>query len=189
MKKTHRRRRLFLVVVTLFGGTAGMAARPGTPTGPVVIAGGAIDPAHTEADVYIDTPDVPTIPPGPACKAAKTYVDYHQAGRYADISGLFADDGALLEPTRLNLRGKAAITQFYEQAIGKLKPDLAAVFYIGNATDCMVELSIRQIIDGRPRYRLASMDHFTVDKGGKVIRMIAFNRPSKIGLTPPRMSE
>lgn len=167
----------------------GLLCASAASAGPVVIAGGALDPAYTGADVYIDTPAPAKIPSGPACKAAKAYVDYHQAGRFAEVPSLFADDAALLEPTRLNIRGKEAITQFYAKAIGSLKPEIAAVFYLGDASDCMVELAVRQPIDGKPRYRLASMDHFTVDARGRIIRMIAFARPGNIGLRPPQMDK
>jgi SnoaL-like domain len=156
---------------------------------PVVIAGGALDPAYTQADVYLDTPPAPPVPAGPACAAARAYVELHQAGRYAEVADLFSDDAALLEPSRLDVRGKAGITRFYVDAIGRLKPDIVGVFYLGDATDCMVELAVRQMIDGKLRYRLASMDHFTVDASGKVIRMVAFQRPSKIGLAPPQLDK
>lgn len=168
---------------------AGLLWASAASAGQVVIAGGALDPAYTGADVYIDTPPPPKVPRGQACKMAKAYVDYHQAGRFADVPGLFAADAALLEPTRLNIRGKEAITKFYAKAIGSLKPDIAAVFYLGDATDCMVELAVRQMIDGKLRYRLASMDHFTVDATGKIIRMVAFQRMSNIGLKPPHIDQ
>ncbi len=165
---------------------AGLLTSASVMAEPVVIAGGALDPAYSaQADVYLVPPPPARVPRGPACAAAKAYVDLHRAGRYAEVPNLFAADAALLEPTRQDIRGKEAITRFYANAIGAIKPDITAVFYVGDATDCMVELAIRQVIDGKPRYRLASMDHFTVDAPGKVVRMIAFARPSRIGITPP----
>ena len=183
MPKNHCLHRAMLVgLAALFSTSDAIAA-------PVVIAGGALDPAYDDADIYIAMPPPPKVPAGRACKMAKTYVDYHQAGRFADVPSLFAPDAILLEPSRLKVRGMEGITQFYAKAIGSMKPEIAAVIYLGNASDCMVELAVRQMIDGKPRYRLASMDHFTVGASGKIIRMIAFQRPSKMGLTAPHMDK
>lgn len=152
---------------------------------PVAIAGGDLDPSQSRADVYIATPAPATPPAGPACATAKTYVDYVRAGRFGDMATLFTPDAALLEPTRQNVRGGAAIADFYQHTIGAMRPELIAVFYLGDDTDCMVELAVRGVVDGAPRYHLASMDHFTVDASGKIIRMVAFVRPSDVGLRPP----
>ncbi|MET0241627.1 MAG: nuclear transport factor 2 family protein [Sphingobium sp.] len=168
---------------------AGLTCAASVSAAPAVIAGGALDPAYSDADIYLGDPPTPKVPAGPACRAAKAYVDYHQAGHFAQVPSLFAPDAILMEPSRLNVRGTAGITQFYAKAIGALKPEIAAVIYLGDATDCMVELAVRQVIDGKPRWRLASMDHFTVDGSGRIIRMVAFQRPSKMGLKPPHMDK
>ena len=153
---------------------------------PVTIAGGDLDPNQPRAAVYLATPPAASPSPGPACAVAKTYVDYIRAGRFADMASLFTPDAPLLEPTRQNVRGGAGIAHFYQTTIGAMRPDLIAVFYLGDRTDCMVELAVRTMIDGAPRYRLASVDHFTVDAAGKVVRMIAFPRPSDMGLKLPQ---
>lgn len=155
---------------------------------PVTIAGGDLDPGQPRADVYLATPPSAQPPAGAACALAKTYVDYVRAGRFAEMAGLFTPDAALLEPTRQNVRGGAAIARFYQTTIGAMRPDLIAVFYLGDQTDCLVELAVRTMIDGAPRYRLASVDHFTVDSSGKAVRMVAFARPSDLGLKPPGLA-
>jgi hypothetical protein len=85
----------------------------------------------------------------------------------------------ILEPTRQTIRGIAQIRAFYAGRIGALKPQLVAVAYLGNNSDCMVELAARRDVQGQQRYALVSIDHFSVGRDGKVVRMVAFARPPR----------
>lgn len=146
---------------------------------PVVVAGGELDPAFSGADVYLKDPKPATAPPGRACAAAREYVELVNAGRYANVAALFADDAVILEPMRATARGIGEIRHFYESRIGAMRPQVVAVAYVGNDRDCMVELAARRELQGRMRYTLVSVDHFTLGKGGKVARMVAFARPPR----------
>jgi hypothetical protein len=155
---------------------APLAGTDTTYSAAVTIAGGELDPNVSGVDVYVGVPESASIPPGAACRVAKSYVDYIQAGRYCEVADLFADDAVILEPTRQHVRGRARIVEFCQTTIGKMKPELIAVSYLGNDTDCMVALAVRTNIAGELRYKLASVDHFTLNTAGKVTRMVAFVR-------------
>jgi hypothetical protein len=145
---------------------------------PVFAPGGELDPAHPESGLYRYVPKPGKVPPGAACRAAKAYVDAVQAGRYADVAKLYADDAVILGPMGKVISGRQAIDHFYGDVIAKMKPKVVGVAYAGDETDCMLELAA--ISDGPgdgTHYRLSSIDHFTVNAEGKVTRMIVFVRP------------
>jgi hypothetical protein len=45
----------------------------------------------------------------------------------------------------------------------------------GNRTDCMLENAAK--VPPSTRYSLSSVNHFTVNRQGKIARMVAFARP------------
>ena len=146
---------------------------------PMAIAGGALDPAWPDADVYLATPPEPRVPPGPACAVAARYVHLINAGEYASVAALYADDATFLEPMRPNLHGRAEIDAFYTRQIGTMKPRIRAVTYLGNARECMVELAREVMLEGKPRTVLVSVDHFVVGRNGRIAAMVAFARPPR----------
>jgi hypothetical protein len=148
-------------------------------SGPMTIAGGALDPAWPDADVYLDLPPAPKLPRGPACALAARYVRLINAGEYAKVAALYADDASFLEPMRPSLHGRAEIDAFYQHQIGGMKPHIRAVAYLGNARECMVELAREVTLDGKPRIVLVSVDHFVLGRDGRVAAMIAFARPAR----------
>lgn len=147
--------------------------------GKMTIAGGEIDPAFPDLDVYMDTPPSATPPPGRACAVAARYVELINAGQYLDAAALYADDATFLEPMRPNLKGRAQIDDFYVNRIGAMKPHVIAVSYVGGDRECMVALANRVELGGRQRYVLASVDHFILREDGKIDSMVAFSRPRK----------
>jgi hypothetical protein len=144
-----------------------------------LVPGGELDPAFTDADVYKGTPTPPNVPEEPGCKLAANYVQLVNAGQYVAVARLFADDATFLEPMRPTLQGRAQIDAFYTGRIGRMQPQVVAVRYFGMGRECLVELALQTQIDGRERYVLVSIDHFTLDESGKVQSMIAFARPSR----------
>jgi hypothetical protein len=146
---------------------------------PMRIAGGALDPAFPDADVYLETPPSATVPPGKACALAAHYVELVNAGDYLGAARLFADDATFLEPMRPSLQGRAQIDDFYTRTIGAMKPYVIAVAYAGGDRECMVALANRVEMGGKPRYALASVDHFVLREDGKVDSMVAFARPAR----------
>jgi len=145
--------------------------------GPMIIPGGQLDRAYPKADIYLETPHEPSIPPGAACQVAKRYVDLVNAGKYAEIAELYADDATFLEPVRPSLQGKQAIRDFYTRRIGSFQPEVTPVAFIGNDVECVMELAMKMEIDGRPRWLLVSVDHFVLDGDGDVKLMVVFSRP------------
>lgn len=145
--------------------------------GPPTIAGGTIDMSLTAiGDVYTDRPQAASATG--ACKGVQTYVDFIQAGRYGEIVDLFTADAILMEPSRGSPRvGSAAISAFFQGPIAAMKADIVPVAYVGAGRDCFVELAVRMTVNGQHRYVLTSVDHFTTDRSGKFIRMVAFSRP------------
>lgn len=153
------------------------------PETPAPLPGGAYDSRFPGIDVYLAEPARPTRPAGNACIAAEAYVDRINAGRFGEIADLFAPDGDLFHgPGHLH-RGTAAIRTFFEDTIGKQKPSIAAVGYLGGGRECAVELASKSVAEGKPRFVLVSVDWFTVGADGKVTRMIAFGRQREV---PPK---
>jgi ketosteroid isomerase-like protein len=162
--------RALLAFAVLITGGAAMA-------GPLTIAGGTIDPAFPDRDVYLQTPPSAPVPSGKACQLAARYVELINSGDYLGAAALFHDDATFLEPMRPSLKGRAQIDEFYTKTIGGMKPHVIAVAYTGNDRECMVALANRTMIEGKPRYYLASVDHFILREDGKVDSMVAFARP------------
>ncbi|MDE2303583.1 MAG: nuclear transport factor 2 family protein [Sphingomonadales bacterium] len=144
---------------------------------PMAITGGALDPAWPDADVFLGIPPEPRVPPGRACAVAARYVRLVNAGEYAAVAALYADDATFLDPMRPNLHGRAEIDAFYTRQIGAMKPRIRAVTYLGNASECMVELAREVMLDSKPRTVLVSVDHFVVRRDGRISAMVAFARP------------
>jgi len=167
---------------TLIAGMAFAAVAAGAGSAfameaPMIIAGGELDPAFSGADVYRAKPRAPVVPAGRACALAQRYVELVNAGKYAEVAALYADDATFLEPMRPNLHGREQIDEFYTKQIGGMKPAIAAVSYLGNDSECMVELALRTEIGGEQRYVLVSIDHFILNEKGKIRSMAAFARP------------
>ena len=57
------------------------------------------------------------------------------------------------------------------------KDVIAPVAFVGNESECMMELAMEMPVDGRPRWILVSVDHFVLDDDGKVKLMVVFARP------------
>jgi hypothetical protein len=152
-----------------------VTAVPALQEAPLPVTGGALDPALRPRDVYLDTPAAAVADPATACTVAERYVALVNARRYPELAALFAPDGIFYEPSQAIARGRRAIEEA-QRKIGEIKPQIIPVAYVGNKTDCMVELSVGVQVDGKPRSMLVSIDHFTIDDKGLATRMIAFAR-------------
>ncbi|MEJ5979510.1 nuclear transport factor 2 family protein [Novosphingobium sp. PS1R-30] len=147
----------------------------------MIVPGGELDPAHPGSDVFLRAPREPSVPPGRACEVARRYVELINAGDYAGVAALYADDATFLEPMRPTLHGRAQIDEFYAKRIGAMKPRIVAVSYLGGEEECMVSLALRTAIGGEERFVLVSVDHFLVNAQGRIVSMIAFARPPRAG--------
>lgn len=163
---------------TLLGTALASISTPATSAG-VPIAGGEIDDTFAGADLYVGTPREANAPRTKACQAAKNYIVNINAGQFPRVVDLFTDDAVVLDPMRRIMEGRSQIQAFYGGPIRQIRPQLVGVAYLGDSTDCVVEIARRDIIGGQPRFVLVSIDHFTVDRHGKVVRMVAFARPPR----------
>lgn len=145
----------------------------------MMTVGGPLDPAFPDADIFVGAPEPARVPPGRACAVARRYVDLINAGDYAGVAALYADDASLLEPMRPGLHGRAQIDEFYSRRIGGMKPRLVATSILGDDVECMIALALRVGIDGQERYALVSVDHFQLDAQGRILSMTAFARPPR----------
>ena len=168
------RRLIAAFLLTMSAPGAALALEP-----PMIIAGGQLDPAFPNADVYIGTPTTSTVPPGRACALAQHYVELVNAGKYLEVAALFADDATFLEPMRPSLHGRAEVDAFYTKRIGAMAPQVMGVSWFGNDSECMVELALQTEIGGEKRWVLVSIDHFMLGEDGKVKSMTAFARPPR----------
>ena len=149
------------------------------PLPPMVVPGGALDPAFPDADIYLEPPIAAVAPNTRAGATARRYVELVNAGDYAGVAALYADDATFLEPMRPNLQGRAQIDEFYNKRIGSMKPTIVAVSYLGTEGECSIMLTLRTEIGGAQRYALVSVDHFVVNPNGKIRNMTAFARPAR----------
>ncbi len=167
-------RTVFGLLLTLIASGTAIALEP-----PKIIAGGQLDPAFPGADVYIGTPAASKLPPGRACALAYHYTELINAEKYRDVAALFADDATFFEPMRPTLHGRAEIDAFYTRRIGAMAPQVMGVSYLGNDSECMVELALQTEIGGEKRWVLVSIDHFILGEDGNVSSMTAFSRPMR----------
>jgi hypothetical protein len=146
------------------------------PGQPLLVPGGALDPACRPRDVYLETPTEAASGTSPAAKIARNYIRLVNERRYDAISSLFADDGLSLPPSRQVVQGRAALDAFYPE-IAQVGPKLIAVGYTSTDSDCFVEIAAEEEVDGERRYVLVAVNHFTVNRQGLATRMITYARP------------
>ncbi len=86
--------------------------------------------------------------------------------------------------------GQAEITRFYSNFLGRVKPAIVPLSFVGEGNECIMELASR--IDPDGKFRLSAIDHFTVDGSGKIVRMVIYLRPGVIedlvSATKPNLS-
>lgn len=144
----------------------------------LVLPGGLADITPT-GEFYRGVPISAVPQPGSACMAAKRYLELVNSGRYGEMADLFTPDAVVLEPMRGPsggaARGRAEIDAFYSRRIGGMRPHVIGVAFIGSRGDCMLENAAK--VPPSTRYSLSSINHFAVNRQGKITRMVAFARP------------
>lgn len=148
-----------------------------------VSAVAAIVPAVADVSVY-PTGDVFDAPPRAAsargkraCQVAQRYVDLTAAEKYDQLGSLFAEDAVFVTPIGTVLRGAAEIGNFYATFLPKLKPRNVPISFIADGNECVMELVTATNMDNYAKYRLAAIDHFTVNRQGKIRHMVVYLRP------------
>ena len=142
---------------------------------PLIVPGGTLDPSQRPRDVFLGTPVAAVPDRATACRVAERYIQLINSERFAELPSLFAEDAQVFSPTQEIALGRKALGPFYAE-VGKLKPHIIPVAYVATKSECMVEFAVRARIDGKPRYVLAVIDHFTLNKAGLATRMVAFGR-------------
>ena len=157
-------------------GAVGTGNSDTSAEGPLLhVPGGALDPSCRPRDVYRSTPREAPADGSAAARIAQSYIGLVNAGRYDEISALFADDGLSLPPNQTVVHGRAALDAFYPQ-IAQIAPRLIAVGYTSSGNDCFVEIAAEEDVMGERRYVLVAVNHFTVNAAGRATRMITYAR-------------
>ena len=135
---------------------------------------------HPMGDVF-DTPPKAASSKGKAsCQTAQKYVDNVNAGRYQDQGALFADDAVFVRPDGKVSHGAVEIGAFYKNFLGKMVPTIIPISFIADGPECVMELAAVTKLGGEEKYKLAAIDHFTMNKAGKIQHMVVFVRPDSI---------
>ena len=135
---------------------------------------------HPMGDVF-DTPPKAASAKGKAsCQVAQKYVDNVNAGRYQDQGTLFADDAVFVRPDGKVSRGAKEMGDFYKNFLGMMVPTIIPISFIADGSECVMELAAITKLGGEEKYKLGAIDHFTVNKAGKIQHMVVFVRPDSI---------
>ena len=135
---------------------------------------------HPSGDIFDAPPPAANTRGKRACEPAQRYVDLTAAERYDELGTLFADDAVFVAPTGKVLHGPAEIGDFYKAFLPKIKPRNVPISFIADGDECVMELVTATNLDNYAKYRLAAIDHFTVNKDGKIRHMVVFLRPQSL---------
>lgn len=141
---------------------------------------------HPPGDVFDTPPPAASTRGKRACQPAQKYVDLIAAGRYDQLGSLFADDATFVTPIGKVLHGPAAIGEFYMGFLPTIKPRNVPISFIADGNECVMELVTATNMDNYEKYRLAAIDHFTIDKHGKIRHMVVFLRPQSLQVQPKK---
>ena len=135
---------------------------------------------HPTGDVF-ETPPVAASAAGkPACAPARRVVEIANSGHYEEFGALFAEDGRWLTPTGAVVIGPKEISRVYKGFLEKIRPRVVPISFIADGPECVMELVALTALDGYEKYHLGAIDHFTVDKDGKVTTMVVYLRPQSL---------
>ena len=135
---------------------------------------------HPRGDVFDAPPPAATTRGKRACEPAQRYVDLIAAERYDQLGTLFADDAVFVTPIGTVLHGPTEIGDFYNSFLPKIKPRNVPISFIADGDECVMELVTATNLDNYAKYRLAAIDHFTVNKQGKIRHMVVYLRPQSL---------
>ena len=132
---------------------------------------------HPTGDVFDTPPPAASAKGRPACAVAQKYVDNVNAGRYQDQGGLFAEDAVFVRPDGQVSHGSKEIGEFYSNFLGKITPKIIPISFIADGNECVMELAAMTRVNDSDKYMLGAIDHFTMNKQGKIQHMVVFIRP------------
>jgi hypothetical protein len=121
-----------------------------------------------------------------ACEIAKRYVETVNRAHVStskeqadEISALFADDAIRVAPND-TARGKAEIWKVYDQdfAIVRLMTEVVTLTMIGDDDECVTTNAFKSRgVFGDESYHVTAVDHFVVNKNGKIQLLNLYFRP------------
>lgn len=135
---------------------------------------------YPRGDVFDAPPPAASARGKRACKPAQRYIDLTAAGQYDQLGSLFADDAVFVTPIGTVLHGPAEIGEFYKTFLPKIKPRNVPITFIADGDECVMALVTATNLDNYAKYRLAAIDHFTVNKKGKIRHMVVYLRPQSL---------
>ena len=135
---------------------------------------------HPSGDLFDSPPPAASAHDKPACQPAQKYIELTAAGHYDQLGSLFSDTAIFVTPTGKVLHGSKAIGAFYMGFLPTLKPKNVPISFIADGSECVMELVTATNMDNYAKYRLAAIDHFTIDKNGKIMHMVVYLRPQSI---------
>ena len=144
---------------------------------------------YPRGDVFDAPPPAASTRGKRACKPAQRYIDLTAAGQYDQLGSLFADDAVFVTPIGTVLHGAAEIGEFYKTFLPKLKPRNVPITFIADGNECVMALVTATNLDNYAKYRLAAIDHFTVNRQGKIRHMVVYLRPHSLQPQPQQKSE
>ncbi len=135
---------------------------------------------YPDKDVFDAPPPAASAEGKRACQPAQRYVDLMTAERYDEVGKLFSDDAVFVTPTGKVLRGSVEIGAFYAENMPKFKPRNVPISFIADGDECIMELVTATVLDNFAHYRLAAIDHFTVNAEGKIRHLTVYLRPQSM---------
>lgn len=139
---------------------------------------------HPTGDIFDTAPPAASTRGKRACQPAQKYIDLTAAGHYDQLGSLFSDDATFVTPTGSVLHGPKAIGDFYMSFLPTIKPRNVPISFIADGDECVMELVTATNMDNYAKYRLAAIDHFTIDKRGKIRHMVVYLRPQSLQTKP-----
>lgn len=113
-------------------------------------------------------------------RAADAYLEVLQiglsTGRYPDMGELFDEHAVFLAPHGEVLEGRAAISEFFNTWLPKMRPKSRYTAILEKDRQCVVELESRNSKTGD--WRVEAIDYFTTGEDGKITRLDVFVRGS-----------
>lgn len=159
-------------------------------------AGSSVDNAQDPwplTDTFATPPPRAHAAPGSSCVTAQRYLDM-TTGKGA----LFAEDAVFLTPEGQLVRGRKAITAWFDNPTGlkstpSSRPSASSsgspspgagipLSFTASGHECYMEVASYLAFEKNPQYRLLVVDHFTMNDQGEIARAVFYFRPAALAL-------
>jgi hypothetical protein len=109
----------------------------------------------------------------PACRAAESYIELANAGKFVQMGNLFAEKVDYIGPDMMARSSRAEVAKLYagQAEVYHGASPRARVLRLApiNGNECFLEFEFLNLMENPPA-SVSGVDHFTVDTEGKVIR-------------------